>query len=318
MGGWTWGTVGAATCRSCVRIRGIAPLVPIAPMIHADMHRQWMSYGGWTFAFEPYLEVNLTTYLDDPRFATNMMAVIDPINYPEALARIPKLAVVSSDDEFMSMDWTNIWYDQFQQTHGETHLLIAPDSEHSLATGIPEVIETVAVFISSVAAGHTEADRPQFTYAKDEATGAITVSVDAAKYAGPPPKVVLRHAQTTSNTRRDFRWVRLADNATNACKLPDLPLPTPLFGGNCVQPIIWIGKTLKPDAPVPSSTVTTWTATPPEPSRKGHWTGYYVELYFKSDTGMSSDFQFSTPGFTWPDTLPFPDCHGKGCAGTLL
>ena len=35
-----------------------------------------------------------------------------------------------------------------------------------------------------------------------------------------------------------------------------------------------------------------------------------------------ANFQFSTPGFTFPDTLPFKDCcEGKDCSqcqGTLL
>ena len=38
------------------------------------------------------------------------------------------------------MDWSNLWYDDLS---GEAHLLIAPNSEHSLATGIPEVCRSV-------------------------------------------------------------------------------------------------------------------------------------------------------------------------------
>jgi PhoPQ-activated pathogenicity-related protein len=34
---------------------------------------------------------------------------VDPMNFYDRLARIPKVAVLSSDDEFMMMDWTNIW-----------------------------------------------------------------------------------------------------------------------------------------------------------------------------------------------------------------
>jgi PhoPQ-activated pathogenicity-related protein len=29
--------------------------------------------------------------------------------YGERLARIPKAVVLSSDDEFMMMDWSNLW-----------------------------------------------------------------------------------------------------------------------------------------------------------------------------------------------------------------
>ena len=80
-------------------------------------------------AAEP--QVNLTTHVDAPAFAA-AMAVVDPAHYYERLSRLPKQAVLSSDDEFMMMDWSNIWYDEMP---GENHLLIAQDSEHSLATG---------------------------------------------------------------------------------------------------------------------------------------------------------------------------------------
>ena len=38
------------------------------------------------------------------------MKVIDPINYMDRLDKIPKVVVLSSDDEFMMMDWTNIYW----------------------------------------------------------------------------------------------------------------------------------------------------------------------------------------------------------------
>lgn len=52
--GWTTWAVGSATCtgENCVNVVGLAPLVPIAPDIRAVVHRQWQSYGGFTFAFK--------------------------------------------------------------------------------------------------------------------------------------------------------------------------------------------------------------------------------------------------------------------------
>jgi PhoPQ-activated pathogenicity-related protein len=94
--GWTTWMVGAVTCPSpeCPTILGIAPLVPIVPNMVQEIHRQWKAYGGWTFAFTDYLEVNLTAHVDDPQFA-EAMAVVDPAYYHERLARLPKQAVVS-------------------------------------------------------------------------------------------------------------------------------------------------------------------------------------------------------------------------------
>ena len=37
----------------------------------------YKAYGGWTFAFKDYLELNITMYLDDPRLE-QMAAIVDP------------------------------------------------------------------------------------------------------------------------------------------------------------------------------------------------------------------------------------------------
>ena len=60
---------------------------------------------------------------------------------------------------------------------------------------------------------------------------------------------------------------------------------------------------------------------PPKPKKDGHWVGYYVEVYFHGDTKYSSwlfknEFQFTTPGFVWPNTLPFEPCNSL--EGTCL
>ena len=319
--GWTSWMVGAATNAdpNAVNIVGLAPLVPIVPNIVAEVHRQWRSYGGFTFAFDDYTAVNFTTYLDGAQFGV-ATRIMDPMYYGERLARLPKVVVLSSDDEFMQFDWSDIWYDALT---GDKHLLIAPDSEHSLASGIPEVVETISATFNAIAAGRP---LPSFAYARDNATGALSVTLPAGV---PHGKVVLRHAQTLTSERRDFRWVRLANNDTGACTLPDVPLKKPVDGGNCLQPVVWLGTTLDEDPSTPGL----FTATPPEP-KNGHWTGYYIEVYFpqqkrsataaaaananQDGASFASEFQFTTPGFAWPNTLPFADCHGDSCVGRLV
>ena len=119
-------------------------------------------------------------------------------------------------------------------------MLIVPNSEHTLASAIPEVLSCLGTTIRSIAAGITQ--RPSFTYSYNETDGSITVTIPQNIKHG---KVVLRHSQTLQDVRRDFRWVRQANNYTQACKWPFIPLKKPLFGGNCIQPIIWYGTTLK-------------------------------------------------------------------------
>jgi len=304
--GWTTWMVGATTCtgENCVNIAGLAPLVPIVPNIRDDMHRQWMSYNGWTFAFSPYTALNLTQYVDSDSFKS-MTKHVDPMHHGERLARLPKFVVVSSDDEFMQMDWTNIWYDEFQK-FGETHLLIVQDSEHSLATGVPEVVSSLSAALESVAANVT---RPTFDYSYNNKTGELEVTIPD-EFAAQVDQVRLFHTQTHSAERRDFRWVRHASNESTLCKFPGVALAKPVFGGgNCVELMVWSKDTL--DA-VGSNT---YKASPPQP-KEGHYTGYYIEVSYKS--ALKADYLFSTPGFVWPNTLPFPDCHGKECNGKLL
>lgn len=94
--------------------------------------------------------------------------IIDPINYLDRLAEIPKYIVVSSDDEFMMFDWTNIYYDKLG---GEKHLLITPNAEHSMATNILAVASTMNTYARSVAAGHTHVHRPSFNYTYNPENG---------------------------------------------------------------------------------------------------------------------------------------------------
>jgi len=63
-------------------------------------------------------------------------------------------------------------------------------------------------------------------------------------------QVVLRHSETISKTRRDFRWVVLSGENFGPCHLPMVKLPVPIFGGNCIQPIVWLGTQLNATAPV--------------------------------------------------------------------
>jgi PhoPQ-activated pathogenicity-related protein len=81
------------------------------PDIISEVHRQWQSYNGFTFTFTDYIEVNMTEKMDEPK-TKQMMEIIDPLYYfNDRLAEIPKYVVVTSDDEFMSMDWTQIYWD---------------------------------------------------------------------------------------------------------------------------------------------------------------------------------------------------------------
>jgi len=299
--------VGSVKCKSCPTIKAIAPLVPIVPNLRREMHRMWRSYGGWTFAFSDYTDVNLTRKVDDPEFA-QALKVIDPAFYYDRLALIPKYPVYSSDDEFMMFDWSALWYPEIP---GETHLLIAPNSEHSLATGIPTLTPSLANLVSSVGNGHGTKQRPSFEYAYNEEDGTLSVTIPKD---APVVKVALKHAFTLQSRRRDFRWVRAASEATGKCRLPEIPLLKPVFGGgNCIVPIVW--KDTELEATEQDNNLV-YSYTPAADTKK--WLGYYILIQFESDTGLHAKYHMTTPGFIFPTEYPFEDCHGAGCEGTLL
>jgi len=124
--------------------------------------------------------------------------------------------MVSSNDEFLQFDWASIyWNFQTYSEFGERRLLIIPNSDHTLETGMKDIYSSASTFIRSIAEGKT--DRPSFEFSHDAQNKAITVTIPED---GPQPKeVYLRHAETFSSKRRDFRWMVLADD-DGGCSSP--------------------------------------------------------------------------------------------------
>lgn len=168
--------------------------------------------------------------------------------------------------------------------------------------------------------------RPNFEQSFNPKTGEITVKV-------PPQnglklkKVKLEYGETFSSEKRDFRWIIKAPEGQ--CKLPLIPVPKSLTmkdqrlqGGYdlCLQLIRWRGINLK------ESTANSgeYVAQAPIPKEKGHWVGYYVNLFFETDTDhghrgiWKNEFHVTSIGWTNPNTLPFEDCHDAGCIGKLV
>jgi len=316
--------VGATECESCAaKILAIAPVVPIVPDIHKDVHRMWQSYNAFTFAFQPYIDADLMGLMDDPRML-EIFQIVDPINFIDRLEKIPKFFFVSSDDEFMSMDWTNLGY--YDAMKGEKHLLIKSNAEHSMATGLYTVMSIYGTMVRSFAAGIEKRPTINYEYNKENGHLSAIIPRDQAQ----PSHVKLKYGETISTERRDFRWMVQSNEFSGInCTFPYIPLSATqkeeystmynLEGSHqdlCFQPIIWRHKTLHKSHETADGDAV-YTHAPPTP-RDGHWMGYYIEVTFPGDTPQGikvfqNEFVESTPGYTWPDTLPFDDCHAEGC-----
>jgi PhoPQ-activated pathogenicity-related protein len=145
-----------------VKVVGLAPLVPIMPDLKNEVHRQWQSYNAYTWAFKDYLAAGIVEDMDGEEMEM-VYNMVDPMSYMDRLEKIPKLIMISSDDEFMQFDWTNIWYDKMR---GETHIDIVANSEHSMITGIIPSLSNISTFFRSIASGKTS--RPTFEYKYDD------------------------------------------------------------------------------------------------------------------------------------------------------
>ena len=85
-------------------------------------------------------------------------------------------------------------------------------------------------------------------------------------------KVVMRHGETMQSKRRDFRWIRKANEHTEPCEWPQIDISSWVHrGGLCLNLIFWHKTDLKESETKKGEYV----AIPPEPT-EGHWTGYYV------------------------------------------
>lgn len=150
--GWATTLLAAAnSTMSGVNVVGIAPIVPIMPDLIKSVHRQWQSYGAFSFAFKDYIDAGILPYMDSSIFGEMFTTLLDPISYMDRLDKIPKLFIMSSDDEFMQFDWTNIWYHKMMG--GESHLDILANSDHTMLTGMIPSISNIGTFVRSIASG---------------------------------------------------------------------------------------------------------------------------------------------------------------------
>jgi hypothetical protein len=51
--------------------------------------------------------------------------------------------------------------------------------------------------------------------------------------------------------------------------------------------------------------------------------GYYIMVEFPGDgpvfdKNVENKYVHTSPGYVWPNTLPYDDCTGQGCEGILV
>lgn len=112
------------------------------PDLLKDIHVQYQSYGALSFSFIDYVNHGLFQQLDGHDYGLSF-DYIDPKNYMDRLKQIPKYVPLSSNDEFMMFDWSQTFTDEYK---GETHIWIAPNTDHTFFSGEFNLISSIGTF----------------------------------------------------------------------------------------------------------------------------------------------------------------------------
>nr|KAG5691328.1 hypothetical protein BaRGS_014027 [Batillaria attramentaria] len=277
--GWTTWTTAVVD----KRVVGIAPIVMDLLNMVKNLHHHFRAYGGWTFAFKDYYDLNFTSQLDNPN--TQLMAdIVDPISY-DARLTMPKLVISTGGDEFFLPDDSHYYFNNLTKP---TYLRILPDAEHSCAGHEISLFFTMRAFFLSAVTG-TPLPKMNWTREATPTGGIIRLTTDR-----PPLTVLTFFAKTISTERRDFRLLVASPDD------PTKPWP---------QPVVWHSRETE------YLGNNTFQATFDNPTQG--WLGFFIQVTFEGvDDGAV--LEFTTESQIIPDTFPFPECSGASCFGTLV
>ena len=170
------------------RIVAIAPAVIDVLNMDEQMKHHFAAYGFYSQAIGDYQEMKVLEKLFAPE-GQALVKIVDPYEYRDRYAAIPKLLINSSGDQFFLPDSAQFY---FADLPGEKHLRYVPNTDHGL--GGSDAVQSLMAFYQSILAG---TPRPQFTWAV-KPDGSIEVQT-AAK------PLVVKLWQATNPKARDFR-----------------------------------------------------------------------------------------------------------------
>ncbi len=170
------------------RVVAIAPAVIDVLNMDEQMKHHFAAYGFYSQAIGDYQALNVFDKLSTPE-GQALRKIVDPYEYRDRYAPIPKLLVNSSGDQFFPPDSAQFY---FHDLPGEKHLRYVPNTDHGL--GDSDAVQSLVAFFQSILAG---ASRPQFSWTV-KPDGSIEVKTTAKPLA-------VKLWQATNPKARDFR-----------------------------------------------------------------------------------------------------------------
>jgi PhoPQ-activated pathogenicity-related protein len=170
------------------RVIAIAPAVIDVLNMDEQMRHHFAAYGFYSKAIEDYGEMDIFSRLGTPE-GQKLIKIVDPFEYRDRYANIPKFLINSSGDQFFLPDSAQFYYDELP---GEKHIRYVPNTDHGL--GNSDAVQSLLVFFQSVL---KNALRPKFSWSvkDDDSIEVNTITT--------PKEVKLW--QATNPKARDFR-----------------------------------------------------------------------------------------------------------------
>lgn len=331
--GWTTWLVAAV---DPTRVMLAVPVVLDAINFVTVMHHQFRSYGGWSYALQDYIDMNITERFDEPNMLT-LSQYEDPYFYFDRLT-MPKLIVNAAMDEFQQPDDTHYWW---KDLPAPKQFLIAPNAEHSLATGILEVVPAIGAWVQN----HLLKEAvPSMTWTIDGTTGEIvaTIGNEGVVYEANLWWAYScgQNAFDGNTNRRDYRVAHL-----------DNPCACGIYAeGYCANlKSIWNKQKLDVEMVRGKRTYRAKLDAPDD----GRWVAFFIDVkfvnkhsypvdlqawkksmdikpttpaskiavefdrYFDNFGGFPHDFgrffEYTTEVSIMPNVFPYPDCSGVEC-----
>jgi PhoPQ-activated pathogenicity-related protein len=172
------------------RVVAIIPAVIDVLNMDEQMKHHFGAYGFYSDAIADYGEMKVFERLDTPE-GQALTKFVDPYEYRDRYASIPKFLVNSTGDQFFLPDSAQFY---FHDLPGEKYIRYIPNTDHGL--NAMDAIQSLLGFYKSIL---TDSPRPKFSWSvKDDG------SIEAKMAAGTGPQVV-KLWQATNPKARDFR-----------------------------------------------------------------------------------------------------------------
>jgi len=320
--GWTTWLVGVV---DPIRVKGIVPIVLDAINFAAVEHHQWKSYGGWTWALQDYIDMDIMSRLDDPNMLL-LQQQVDPYFFFDRMT-MPKLVVNAVLDEFQQPDDTHFWWNDMPEPK---HFLMTPNAEHSEATGIFEIVPAIGTWIAFLLKEHAI---PEFTWEISETTGEIVATLNDV---GDVYEASMWYAYSCGTNfdgihsvkRRDFRIMNVDEPCE--CGIPAEGYCANLKSG-------WTREILDVEMVNGKRTYKAHMDAPTD----GRYVSFMIDIKYVEVEGITNKFgnliekftkvgnnhlpvdkpgrlEFTTEVSILPNTFPFEDCTGQGCTGHIV